>query len=266
MTTSRTFLARTALVAGAALLAVACSSETPSTGSAPATGDAEGVALASAAVGGSADGALAAGITATGTGRVTGQPDTLRATVGVEVRRDRVDDALTAANDAAQQVIDTLTGEGVAEQDIQTVDVSVRPEYGDQTDGSQPRITGYVATNLLQVRLSDLAGAGAVLDTAVRAAGDAARLQGVSFSLEDNQELVRAARERAFADARTTAEQYAELAGVELGGLVSVAEISSAPPPAADVATEAFAGDSAVPIQPGQQQVSVSVTTVWSFG
>lgn len=261
----RPALTRLALVAVVPLLAAACASGEG--GSAPPAG-APGDVLAAAESVPPGSGTAASGITVTGTGRVSGTPDTLRATVGVEVERESVGAALTAANDAARQVLDALRGAGVADEDLQTLDVAVYPRFGDRapTEGGDPAIRGYVASNLVEATLGDLDRAGEILDMAVRAAGDAARLHNVSFSLEDNEELVRAARQRAFTEARSNAEQYAELAGAELGDLVAISEVSSPVPSPMAFADTAEAAASSVPIEPGSQAVSVTVRTVWSLG
>lgn len=210
---------------------------------------------------------VADGITVVGTGRITGEPDTLRTTVGVEIERDGVDAALEAANEVARRVIDAVRDAGVAEEDVQTREFSVEPRYDRPRDG-QPVLRGYVVRNLVEVKVRDPDRAGDVLTAATEAGGDDARVHGVRFALEDNDALLEAARERAFEDARSRAEQYAELAGRGLGSLVSISEHLSTPPPAerfdAGAAREAAPG--AVPIQPGRQEVQVRVTAVWSLG
>lgn len=216
--------------------------------------------------GGSAP-ALAEGITVIGTGRISGEPDTLRTTVGVEVERETVDAALTTANEAAQRVIDAVTAAGVAEEDIQTREFDVSPRY-DHPHQGEPVLRGYAVRNLVEVKVRDLDRAGDVLTAATEAGGDDARVHGVTFSLEDNEAMLEAARERAFQDARARAEQYATLAGRELGALVSVSEHLTAPPPAHEFAEDGLAAPAAsraVPVQPGQREVEVKVTAVWSM-
>lgn len=210
------------------------------------------------------------GITVSGVGRVTGAPDVLRVTLGVEARRDSVAAALAAANEASAAVMAALRDAGVADEDIQTRDLSVYPRYdeGPALESGEPRISGYVVTNLVDVRIRDVDGAGDTLDEVVRAAGDDARVHGIGFELEDNAALLDGARERAFADARAKAERYAELAGVELGSLVALSEQASPLPRPVDGA-EMMAADAAaesIPIAAGQQEVVVTVTTVWSIG
>ncbi len=254
-----------ALLVGAALVLTACGGADPG-GSADAGSAATG-ALALAQTAGSGDGAPAPGITVSGVGRVTGTPDTLTATVGVEVSRDTVQAALDDANAAAEKVIAAVQQAGVAKDDIQTRDFGIDPRYEQRAPEQPPVITGYTVRNLLEVKVRALDSAGAVLQAAAQAGGDATRVHGVTFSLEDNEALLESARKEAFADAKQKAEQYASLSGRGLGALVSVSETVASPPtpqPYLDTAGGSMAR-AAVPIQAGQQEVSVQVTAVWSM-
>jgi uncharacterized protein YggE len=207
-------------------------------------------------------------VTVEGVGRVSGEPDTLRVTLGVSVTRPSVDEALTVANERADAVLAGLREAGVAEKDIQTRDFALQPEYRHRED-EPPQITGYTVRNLVEAKVRELARAGEVLTAAVEAGGDAARVESVGFFLEDNAELLRQAREAAFADARAKAEQYAELADRRLGALLSISETTNeAPPPVpfdAAAADEAARAAAPVPIEAGQSEVSVHVTAVWAL-
>lgn len=200
----------------------------------------------------------------TGTGRITGTPDTLRATLGVELQRPDVQAALDAANARAQAVLDALTAAGVEERDVQTRDLSVQPRY----DKEGTTITGYVVRNTVEVRVRDLERTGAVLDAALDAGGPDARLDGVSFSLEDNAAQLTDARAAAFADARAKAEQYADLAGTSLGRTLHVEEVQAAAPEARQYAAQdARAADAAAPpVSPGEQEVRVEVRVTFALG
>jgi uncharacterized protein YggE len=107
--------------------------------------------------------------------------------------------------------------------------------------------------------------AGDAIGQAVGAGGNAVRVNGVSLDLEESGALVSEARGAAFAEARNKAEQYAEAAGRSLGEVVSVAESVASPSPIA-MPADALATTAKVPIQPGSQNVSVSVTVVFSMG
>lgn len=259
---------RTLTIALAVLLLTSACADGEDTG-ARSTSDRAQPAGVRAAAGPGPDGSPAPGVSVVGEGRVSGTPDTLRATVGVEVVRPTVDEALSAANERAAAVIDAVTGQGVDEEDIQTRDVSVRPRFADPPEGEGERtIEGYLAANLVEIRIRDLDAAGAVLQAVAEAGGDATRIRGVSFALEDNQQLLEAAREAAFQDARDKAAQYAALADRELGALVAVWEQTATPPPGERFAEgHAAPGQAAAapPVEPGQQEVVVRVEARWSL-
>ena len=207
-------------------------------------------------------------VTVVGQGEASGEPDVVRATVGVEVTADSADRALETASARAADVIAALQDVGVAEEDIQTQEISLReerdrppPEPGAQEPVAAPQI---VAVNVLEVRIRAVDEAGAVLAAVGDAAGDVARIRGVRFELSEPEPLLETAREQAFADARSKAEQYASLADRELGALVSIREHGAVAGPSAPTRIEE-ADAASVPVQPGTQDVTVQLTAVWSL-
>jgi uncharacterized protein YggE len=205
---------------------------------------------------------LSVGVEVGGVGSATGTPDVLRVTVGVEVVADGVDAALTGADGAARRVIAALRDADVAPRDVQTSNVSVSPRYSD----SDQRITGYTARHDLAVTLRDVGSAGAVLASVADAGGDAARIEGVSYGLEDEAAVQRQARAAAFADAQRRAEQYAELVGRELGDVLWVRENVSSPAPMPYAAADgAAASGGSLALEPGTTTVTVTAEVRWSL-
>ena len=197
-----------------------------------------------------------------GAGAASAVPDVVRTTIAAQTSAPTVDAALAGANAATRQVLDALEGRGVRKKDVRTVGVQAYPAF-DQ-DGRS--VTGYTASQDLDVTVRDLDGAGATIAAAVAAGGDAARLSGVSFALSDESALRTEARRAAFADARATAEEHAALAGGRLGEVVSVREDSSGPPSArAQSAGSSASADSAVPLAPGTSEVAVTVQVRWAL-
>ncbi|MFI5843179.1 SIMPL domain-containing protein [Catenuloplanes sp. NPDC051500] len=197
----------------------------------------------------------------TGTGEVFGEPDTLSASFAVETRAATVTEALDGASAAAIRMRDALIKAGLTRADLQTSNVAVGA-----TENDDKKVVGYTASQGLTATIRDLPGAGALLSTAVAAGGDAARLTGVSFSIEDSAGLLAEARKRAFADARDKAELYARQAGRSLGRVVRVSEDNAVYHGAsANYSLAADAAGAAVPIEPGRQQLTATVTVEWSF-
>ena len=200
------------------------------------------------------------GITVSGEGQVRSTPDLMTMSIGIEVEERTVAEARTAAADAATSLIDSLKSNGIAEKDIQTTSVSIYPRYT-YPQNDQPRIIGYTAANQLTVKVRDLDRAGEVIDEAVGAAGEAARLQGISFGVDDPAPLLKEAREKAVSDAKSRAEAYARAAGVNVGAVLSISETTASYIPVSRDAGMAYADTEKVtPIEPGEATTSVNVT------
>jgi uncharacterized protein len=208
------------------------------------------------------DGA-AGGISVTGVGRVTGTPDTLSITLGVSVRRDTVGVATGDAADLASAIIAALRDNGVAEEDIQTANYSIWPEY--DWRGNRQILTGYRVTNELRVKVRDVDRAGAVIDAATAAGGDDMVVSGLAFSIEDNTDMLAAARAAAWADAEAKATQLAELSGVSLGTAVSITETIAHDVPPVWLGRDAAGEAADTPIEPGQADVTVTIQVTFGL-
>ena len=199
-------------------------------------------------------------VTVVGSGHVQGVPDTLTADVSIEFTASDVTAAMDQTNARQQAVIDALAGAGVDRKDISTTDVSLQPQY----DNSGGTITGYRAGNSIRVKIHPAGSASRLLALIVGTGGDATRITSVSYSIADDSQLVKDARARAFHDAQDRAEQYAQLSGLGLGKVISISEASGAASPVP--ASPLRAGlPSSVPLEPGQQTVSFSITAVWEL-
>jgi hypothetical protein len=186
--------------------------------------------------------------------------------MGVQTTGATVNNALDAANNDIAKVTAALKKHGVADKDIQTSGLNINPHWDQNTPN---HINGYDVSESLTVQLRKLIDAGAAISDAAAAAGNATRIDGVSFDIEDNTALLNQARDAAFADAKAKAEEYAKLAGRSLGKVSQVSETTdSAPRPipymAAPMASAGVA-DKAVPVSAGSQQVSVNTSVVWTL-
>jgi uncharacterized protein YggE len=197
-------------------------------------------------------------ITVVGVGEVKGRPDVADLTIGVTARSGSAVDALTTMGNRSEKVLGVLHDAGVDDADIQTVDLSVNPTYDDQGG-----IDGYEATDTVVARIRDLAKAGPVIDAAAAAAGDNVRVQGITFSIDDDSKLLASARSKAVKRARTQAEQLAEAAGVSVGDVLKIDEQTTPVP--IDLRASGPAAAQATPVSPGTQTLTVSATVVYAI-
>ncbi|WP_433730606.1 SIMPL domain-containing protein [Nocardia sp. CA-129566] len=206
---------------------------------------------------GKSDSAPEREVTVVGTGQVRGAPDTLNADLGVEVNADNVSAAISGADQKSKAMTDAMVAAGLAREDVQTKDVSIQPQYG--PDGRV--ISGYRATNSVHIVIRDLSKGSAILDAGTKAGGNETRMRGVSFAIEDNSKLLADARSRAFADAKSRADQYAVLAGMKLTDVITINEASSRE----DTNPKAGAPES-LQLEPGTQTVTFTVKVTWGLG
>jgi hypothetical protein len=208
----------------------------------------------------------AEGISVSGEGRVAAPPDMAVLGVGASAKEDTVAAANSAVQAAMDRLLSSLAADGVAENDIQTVQFTISPEYDYQF--SEPRLTGYRVTHMLQVKVRDIDRVGEVVDDAVEAAGDLVQVGGISLTIDDNTALARQARELAMADAKAKADELARLADVELGTPVSISESSYTPTPSVYY-DRAVGGEMAAPaatsISTGELEVVVSVQITYGI-
>ncbi|MCV7196543.1 hypothetical protein BST12_24310 [Mycobacterium angelicum] len=201
-------------------------------------------------------------VTVFGSGQVQGVPDTLTADVGISFTAADVTTAMNQTNDRQQAVVNALAGAGVDRKDIRTTEVTLQPQYSTPEATGTASITAYRADNAIEVKIHPPDAASRLLALIVGTGGDATRISSVSYSIADDSQLVKDARARAFEDAKNRAQQYAQLSGLHLGKVLSISEAAGSTPA---TGTQPAPRASMVPLEPGQQTVSFSVTAIWEL-
>jgi len=154
--------------------------------------------------------ALAEGtITVTGEASIPATPDMATVSLGVTTEGKTAAEAMSANSEALAGVIARLKAAGIAEQDLQTTSLSLNPNWVGYDAGQTPTISNYIAMNMLNVRVRDLAALGGVLDASI--ADGANTLNGITFELASPRPVLDEARKAAVADAAAKAALYATL-------------------------------------------------------
>jgi uncharacterized protein len=200
-------------------------------------------------------------VTVNGTATITAKPDEAVISLGVQTQANTAQAALADNAVKMTALIASLTDNGVDKNDIATSYVSIYPTYGN--NGSD--ITGYQASNEVDVTIHDISKVGGVIDDAVKAGGNLSN--GITFKLSDENQGVNQALAAAVANARSKAETLAGAGDAQLGQVVTIQEGSAATPPiyyGRDFAT-AGAAEASTPISPPTLETQVSVTVTWSL-
>ncbi len=209
------------------------------------------------------------GVTVAGHGEVQAPSDTGFFDVGVQVSAATIEEARNRAAQSADAVIKSLKTNGIDQKDIKTSNFSIQPQYDHTKQTSEPKIIGYIVTNSVGAKVKKLDTFSKVIDDAVAAGGNDARLQNIRFGIEDNEKLLGQAREAAMKDAKKKAEQLASLGGVSLGQPVTISETQVNNPPQPEFAKAAAAGGRdaalATPIEPGSGSITVDITVRWAL-
>jgi uncharacterized protein YggE len=191
------------------------------------------------------------------TGEATRVPDIVRIQAGVVTQAPNASEAIAGNAARMARVRAALRRAGIADRDIQTSNVSLQPDYV-YAENQPPRLSGYRASNEVNVRFRDIANSGAILDALV--AEGANQINGPMLGLDRPEEALNEARTRALAAARARAELYANALGMRVKRILLVSEGGAAPIGPMPMARLQAADSAATRIEPGEQLLSASLT------
>jgi hypothetical protein len=202
-------------------------------------------------------------ISVTGAGQVTLAPDIAYIYIGVHTEAASATEAVSDNSTKTQKVTDALKELGLAKEDIRTTNFSIWPS---QQYGPDGKLTGtiYMVDNTIYVTVRDIEKLGELLDTTIQAGANS--INSIQFDLEDKTEALSQARKAAVENAKKQAKELADAAGVKLGEIQTIGFYEATPVSMFDgkggggVALEA-----AVPIQPGQLTLTVTVNLTYEL-
>lgn len=199
-------------------------------------------------------------VTVRGEGVVRMAPDRALVRVGAESRSRDPKEAQNTNAAAMSAVLQKITATGVPKDAIRTLVVSLQQEY-DFTGGRQtPR--GYLARNVVEVRVDDLAKLGEVLDAGV--SSGATSIQGLQFDIKERTKFEREALTRAVADATARADAAASGARKTVDRVIRIDETMQGPimRPQAEfrMAAEAVGAPPVTPVAEGEIEIRAMVT------
>ncbi len=200
-----------------------------------------------------------------GTGTISLTPDIAYIYLGVHSEDPSASESVASNNAQTQKVIDALKNLGIDEKDIRTTNFSIWPSTQYSPDGTQTGTT-YMVDNTVYVTIRDLAKLGDLLDSVIKAGANT--VNSIQFDVADKTEALKQARDEAVKNAEAQAGELAQAAGVTLGDVQTIGFYDSVPSPVYEGGKGgggAMAADIAVPIQPGQMTLTVTVSMTYAI-
>jgi uncharacterized protein len=203
-------------------------------------------------------------VTVQGNGSVEGTPNQAILSLGVQTQAATAAAAMNANATKSNALVKVMETDGVPVADLQTSGLSIQPNY----NNAGTVITSYQVTNSVTVTLNNLALSGTIIDDAARVAGNAVRVDGITFALKNETALLGEARAAAVEQAVGQARVMASAAGTTLGPLCSLQDNSSLPGPQPvfpEFAAASARSAAPTPIEAGSEQVTANVTVVYQL-
>jgi len=193
-------------------------------------------------------------------------PDVATVSTGVVTRAADANAAMRANATQMDKVMAAIRAAGIAERDTQTSGINLNPDYRYE-DNKAPVITGYQASNTVNIKVRDLSKLGKVLDALV--ASGANQVNGPMFEIDEPEAAYDEARQAAIRKAQARAEMYAKTLGMRVRRIVSISEGGGFRPPM-PVPMMAMAGrakmEADTAVSPGESVLSVNLDVVFELG
>jgi uncharacterized protein YggE len=199
------------------------------------------------------------GVISSGDATVSKKPDIAFISVGVESQQSTASAAQSDLANKASKLIARAKALGVADKDLNTSGYSIGPNY---PNGSQT-VSGFRASEQLFFKWHSVDTVGKTLDALVQTGG--ATNLSVGFGLNDPKAAQAEARSLAIGDAHSRASAMAAAAGVKLGQVVRISDVSFSGYPSAGYDMKAGAPAASTQLPVGELNVTVTVEVAYAI-
>ena len=192
-------------------------------------------------------------------------PDVATLSTGVVTQAVDANSAMRANAVQMDKVMVAIRAAGIAERDIQTSGINLNPQYR-YAENQPPVITGYQASNTVNLKVRDIAKLGKVLDALV--ASGANQVNGPNFEIDQPEAAYDEARRAALEKAQVRANMYAKTLGLKVRRIVSIDEGGGfqQPRPMPMMAMSARGKESFdTAVSPGETSLGASLSVVFEL-
>lgn len=214
-------------------------------------------------------------ISFTAEGKVLAKPDVAKITFYVINQGEKADVVQKENNERMQEAVDFVKSQGINEDDIRTIRYNLNPEYdytwckkpGDKPYPScPPKIIGYKLDQGIEVKIRDFDK----INTIVGGLSEKGvnQISNVSFVIDDTEDYKNEARILALEKVEERAKLLARKSSIKLGKIIDISEGQGVYPIYRTVKTEAMSDlpeDTEAPIEPGTQEISVTLTVTYTL-
>lgn len=202
------------------------------------------------------------------TGKVTAIPDIATVTIGVYTdAKDTAAEAVKENTEKMNDIIQALKGIDIEKKDITTSSYSLNPVY-DWTDDSGRTLKGYEVRQNVTIKVRNLDNIGKAIQVTTEEGAN--QIGGISFTIDDPEELRQEAVKIAIDKAKAKADELSDASGLKLGKLINMYETQSYYP---ELRTNQAYYDEAIglggggvpqpTIEAGEQEIQVEVTLMY---
>ena len=200
-------------------------------------------------------------IAVNGFGRVTGSHDIAMTTIGYSITDKDVAKAQAGSKKVMDAVMSELKKLGIADKDLQT-NYAISPDYNSTQDKGQ-ELRGYRVTNSVAVKIRDLGSISQILSLPGKYGAN--EVSGLTFTIDDPENLKMEARTKALADAALKARALAQALNVRLVEVVSYGEYESGEPGPYPMMMRDGAGGGPETVAPGSKDVVMNVNLTYKI-
>lgn len=198
-------------------------------------------------------------------GRSLRTPDVAELSGGVVTTAPTAAAAMAENAQRMSRVVAAIRQAGIAERDIQTAGLSLQPQYR-YAQNQPPVLTGYQASNTVNLRVRKLDDTGRLLDALVKVGAN--QINGPTFRVDDDEAARDEARRAAVTTARKRAALYAEAAGVRVRRIVAISEntvYEPGPPRPMMMQASRAKAEADTPVAPGEVALTVTVNMTFEI-
>ncbi len=206
-------------------------------------------------------------ISVTGTGEIYAKPDLALISFSVVIEAKTVGEAMSQNTEKMNNIISFIKEQGVESKDLKTTSFNIYPRYDyDRTSSIYPSgkrvLVGYEVTQQLEVKIKDLDKTGQIIEGAANSGAN--QVGNLRFTIENQDELKKQAREEAIEEAKTKAKELAGQLEVKLVRIISFSESGYVPMIYSEL-TMLGKGGAAPDIETGENKISVNVNITYEI-